>query len=101
MKTMSFVLSLVVAALVAGPAYAGDGSHQTKHSKHPAQASAASQITPAAGTSQPASGANPAMKKSTGMHETTMAHKEGAAGAQGTKKAPRHIRHHQKKAETK
>jgi hypothetical protein len=101
MKTMSFVLSLVVAALVVGPAYAGDGSHQTKHAKHPAPVSAVSQSTPGTGTGQPAGGTEPALKKSAGTHETTMAHKEDGAGTHGTKKTPRHLRHHQKKAETK
>lgn len=98
MKRIAVILPLVAAALVAGPAFAGAGSHPTKHTKHAATTVAVTQPAVVAGKSQQNGATASGLKKTTGMHETTLAHKDGA---QGTAKMPRHIRHHKKQAEAK
>ena len=98
MKRIAVILPLVAAAFVSGPAFAAVGSHPTKHSKHAASTVAVTQPAAVAGKSQQSGANGSGLKKTTGTHETTLAHK---VGAQGTAKMPRHIRHHKKQAEAK
>jgi hypothetical protein len=101
MKAMSVILSLVVAVLFIGPAYAADGSHQAKHTKHTAASPTPSGTVAQAGKTDRSEETTSGVTKSTVAQGTAMAHKEGTGNVSGKTKVSRHIRHHHKKADAK